>query len=171
MVLPHFDANLAARLVLAHHWDDASSQQRPRFIDAFYHLLLHNFGADLTGFSLDRLQVLPYRGAPNATYATVETLVRRSDGDIVHVNYSLHRTNQGWKVYDIAFEGISYLTSFRGDFSEEIEEKGLDELISRLQGLYGGGGAPQTGSSGPVGCSRSSERACVGSRADATLHG
>jgi phospholipid transport system substrate-binding protein len=138
VVLPHFDSTLAARLVLAHHWDDASVEQRRRFIDAFYHFLLNNFGADLVDFSLGRLQVLPYRGDPDATYAEVRTLVRRRNGDLVHVDYSLHRSKQGWKVYDIAFQGISYLTSFRGDFAEEIEQKGLDELISRLQSEYAG---------------------------------
>ncbi len=137
VVLPQFDSDLAARLVLARQWDNASPVQRQRFIDAFYHLLLHNLGADLVGFSLNRLQVLPYRGDPGATYATVETLVRRQNGELVHINYSLHRSSQGWKVYDIAFEGISYLTSFRQDFAEEIEQKGLNELISRLEANYG----------------------------------
>ena len=136
VVLPHFDSELAARLVLARQWDAASADQRQHFIDAFYHLLLHNLGADLVGFSLNRLQVLPYRGDPGATYATVDTLVRRRDGELVHVNYSLHRSTQGWKVYDIAFEGISYLTSFREDFAEEIDQKGLNELISRLDANY-----------------------------------
>jgi phospholipid transport system substrate-binding protein len=139
VILPEFDSELAARRVLARHWDAATPEQRILFTDAFYHLLLHNLGADLVHFSLDRLQVLPYRGDRGATYATVETLVRRRDGELLHVNYSLHRSNQGWKVYDIAFEGISYLTSFRGDFAEEIEQKGLYELISRLQVTYGGG--------------------------------
>jgi ABC-type transporter MlaC component len=29
----------------------------------------------------------------------------------------------------VTIEGISYLQSFREDFGEEIEQKGLDELI------------------------------------------
>lgn len=144
LVLPHFDSNLAARLVLARRWTDASVAQRRRFVNAFYHLLLHNFGADLADFSLDRLQVLPYRGDATASYATVETLVHRRNGDLLHINYSLHRTPQGWKVFDIAFEGISYLTGFRSDFSEEIEQKGLDELISRLEKVYDDGTVAKT---------------------------
>lgn len=144
VVLPHFDSKLAARLVLARHWDDAGVEQRRRFVDAFYYFLLHNFGADLVDFSLSRLQVLPYRGDPDATYAEVRTLVRRRNGDLVHVDYSLHHSKQGWKIYDVAFEGISYLTSFRGDFAEEIQQKGLDELISRLQSEYAGA-ATKTG--------------------------
>ena len=30
-------------------------------------------------------------------------------------------------------EGISYVKSFRDDFSSEIDQKGLDEVIARLE--------------------------------------
>jgi phospholipid transport system substrate-binding protein len=136
VVLPHFDTKLAAQLVLARHWDDADLEQRRRFIDAFYHSVLHNYGAELVDFNLDRLRVLPYRGNPGANYATVNTWVRRRNGEQVEVDYSLHRTGQGWKVYDVTISGVSYLLSFRDDFGEEIEQKGLNELISRLEGEY-----------------------------------
>src|SRR5476649_3051881 len=36
-LLPHFDTEYAARLVLGMHWRDATPEQRKRFIDAFYH--------------------------------------------------------------------------------------------------------------------------------------
>ena len=137
VLLPHFDSELAARLVLARHWGDASIEQRRRFIDAFYRSVLHNYGAELVDFNLDRLQVLPYRGDPEATYSTVHTLVHRSNGELVHVDYSLHRTGHDWKVYDVTIAGISYLLSFRDDFGEEIEQKGLNDLISRLESGYG----------------------------------
>ena len=50
------------------------------------------------------------------------------------MDYSLHRTRRGWKVYDVTVSGIGYLLSFRNDFGEEIEQKGVNELISRLEG-------------------------------------
>ena len=142
VVLPHFDSELAAQQVLARHWDDASVEQRQRFIDAFYHFMLHEFGDELVNFSLNRLQVFPYRGDPTASYATVNTIVRRRDGTRIQVSYSLHRGQAGWQIYDLTFAGVSYLVSFREDFGEEIEQKGLDELISRLEGTYGGRAAP-----------------------------
>ena len=36
-LLPHFDIDYAARLVLGAHWRDATPEQRERFVDAFYH--------------------------------------------------------------------------------------------------------------------------------------
>lgn len=133
VLLPHFDSDYAAMLVLGQHWSSATPEQRQRFTDGFYHSLLHNYGTELVEFSLDRLQVLPYRGDAAATSASVHTLVRRSNGTQINVNYSLRRTDQGWKAYDVTIEGISYVKSFRDDFGAEIDQKGLDSVIARLE--------------------------------------
>jgi phospholipid transport system substrate-binding protein len=131
--LPHFDTEYSARLVLARHWNTASADQRTRFVNAFYKSLLSNYGDALVDFTSDRLKVFPYTGDANAQYATVRTEVRRDDGSQVAVNYSLRRTDQGWKAWDVIIEGISYVKSFRDDFGSEIDDKGLDEVIARLE--------------------------------------
>ena len=43
VLLPHFDTEYSARLVLGHHWTAASEDQRQRFIKAFYKSLLDNY--------------------------------------------------------------------------------------------------------------------------------
>jgi phospholipid transport system substrate-binding protein len=133
VLLPHFDTEYSARLVLGRHWNDATADQRTRFISAFYKSMLSNYGDALVDFTSDRLKVYPYTGDPNAQYATVRTTVRKDDGSQVSVNYGLHRTDQGWKAWDVVIEGISYVKSFRDDFSSEIDQKGLDEVIARLE--------------------------------------
>jgi phospholipid transport system substrate-binding protein len=133
VLLPHFDTDYSARLVLGHHWSAASEEQRSRFVKAFYKSLLNNYGDALADFTSDKLKVFPYTGDANAQNATVRTTVRRSDGSQVAVNYSLHRTDAGWKAWDVVIEGISYVKSFRDDFDSEIDQKGLDEVIKRLE--------------------------------------
>ena len=133
ILLPHFDTEYSARLVLGRHWNDATPDQRQRFINAFYKSLLNNYGDALVDFTSDRLKVFPYTGDPNAQYATVRTMVRKDDGTQVSVNYGLHKTDQGWKAWDVVIEGISYVKSFRDDFGSEIDQKGLDEVIKRLE--------------------------------------
>jgi phospholipid transport system substrate-binding protein len=133
VLLPHFDTDYSARLVLGRHWAAASDAQRQRFVKAFYKSLLNNYGDALVDFTADKLKVFPYTGDANAPFATVRTQVRKSDGSEVAVNYSLRRTDQGWKAWDVVIEGISYVKSFRDDFSAEIDQKGLDEVIARLE--------------------------------------
>ena len=133
VLLPYFDTEYSARLVLGQTWRTATPDQRQRFVAAFYHSLLRNYGAALVDFTGDRFNVLPYKGDPSDTTATVRTEVKRSSGAKVPVNFSLRKTPDGWKAWDVVIEGISYVKSFRTDFSSEIQQKGLDEVITRLE--------------------------------------
>jgi phospholipid transport system substrate-binding protein len=144
VLLPNFDTEYSARLVLGQTWRTATAEQRKRFVDAFYHSLLRNYGSALVDFSADRFVILPYKGDPADTMATVRTEVKRSSGDKVPVNFSLRKTDGVWKAWDVVIEGISYVKSFRTDFGSEIQQKGLDEVINRLesQGKIGSQGAP-----------------------------
>ncbi|HTB90278.1 MAG TPA: ABC transporter substrate-binding protein [Steroidobacteraceae bacterium] len=133
VLLPNFDTEYSARLVLGQYWKTATPEQRKRFVDAFYHSLLRNYGAALIDFTGDRFVVLPYKGDPGDTSATVRTEVKKSTGDKVPVNFSLRKTPDGWKAWDVVIEGISYVKSFRTDFASEIQQKGLDDVINRLE--------------------------------------
>ena len=133
VLLPHFDTQYAARLVLGKHWRDASQDQRQRFIDAFYKSLLENYGSALADFTADRMRVLPFQGDAAADRATVRTEVKRSDGTRVPVNYSMRKTDEGWKAWDVTIEGISYVKNFRTQYGAEIEQSGLDAVIKRLE--------------------------------------
>jgi phospholipid transport system substrate-binding protein len=133
VLLPNFDTEYAARLVLGQTWRTATPEQRKRFVDAFYHSLLRNYGSALVDFTADRFAILPYRGDPNDTTASVRTEVKRSSGDKVPVNFSLRKVDGVWKAWDVVIEGISYVKSFRTDFGSEIQQKGLDEVINRLE--------------------------------------
>jgi phospholipid transport system substrate-binding protein len=137
--LPSFDTEYAAALVLGKHWRAATPEQRKRFIDAFYQSLLQNYGDALVDFTADRLTIQPYRGNPADTTATVRTEVRRDNGSRVPVNFSMRKTSGGWKAYDVTIEGISYVKSFRTDFGSEVEQKGLDAVIKRLESQNAGG--------------------------------
>jgi phospholipid transport system substrate-binding protein len=143
VLLPNFDIEYAARLVLGQTWRTATPEQRKRFVDAFYHSLLRNYGTALADFTADRFVILPYKGDPGDTMATVRTEVKRSSGQAVPVNFSLRKTDGVWKAWDVVIEGISYVKSFRTDFGSEIQQKGLDEVINRLeaQGKAGPDGA------------------------------
>jgi phospholipid transport system substrate-binding protein len=147
VLLPNFDTEYSARLVLGQTWRTATAEQRKRFVDAFYHSLLRNYGAALIDFTGDRFVVLPYKGDPGDTTATVRTEVKRESGAKIPVNFSLRKTPEGWKAWDVVIDGISYVKSFRTDFASEIQQKGLDSVITRLEteGTVGPNGAAVSG--------------------------
>ena len=132
-LLPHFDTEYAARLVLAQNWRTATDDQKKRFVDAFYHSLLTNYGSALAEFTSDKLKVFPSTVSPGDDHATVRTEVKRDSGDRIAVNYALRKEADGWKAYDVNIDGISYVKSYREDFGAQIQQKGIEAVITRLQ--------------------------------------
>ena len=132
-LLPHFDTEFAARLVLGQYWRTATPDQRKRFVDAFYHSLLTNYGSAIVDFTPDRLKIFPSKPEADATRATVRTEVKRSNGDRVSVNYYMRKTPEGWKAWDVVIDGISYVNSYREDFGPQIANQGIDSVIKRLE--------------------------------------
>lgn len=133
ILLPAFDTDYSARLVLGKHWRGATTEQRQQFIGAFYQSMLRNYGSALAEFTADRLMMLPFRGDLATGQATVRTEVKRNDGTRVPVNYTLRATPAGWKAWDVTIEGISYVRNFRNDVGAEIDQRGLASVIERLE--------------------------------------
>jgi len=145
ILLPSFDTDYSARLVLGKHWRDATPAQRQRFIDAFYQSLLRNYGSALAEFTAERMALLPFRGDLATGLATVRTEIKRSDGTRVPVSYSMRATPAGWKAWDVTIEGISYVRNLRNDVGAEVDQRGLDAVIERLENENGRGGGGRAG--------------------------
>ncbi|MDE2234071.1 MAG: ABC transporter substrate-binding protein [Gammaproteobacteria bacterium] len=135
ILLPRFDLNYATRLVLGPYWRTATPQQRQEFQDAFYKYLVHSYANKLLeGNYTDRnIQVEPWRGDAEDGRTMVRSKVMRAgNAQPVQVDYAMVRTKDGWKAFDVTIEGISYVMNYRNQFGPEIQQKGIDELIQRL---------------------------------------
>ncbi|MEQ8206381.1 MAG: ABC transporter substrate-binding protein [Woeseia sp.] len=133
ILLPRFDRDYAAQLVLGRAWRTASADQRKRFVDAFYRALLHRYADGVLEFDQSKVEILPYRGSDDDKRTTVRTFVTLDDGTRVPVNYALVNRDGGWLMFDVTIEGISYVRNFRAEMNSEINEKGLDAVIKRLE--------------------------------------
>jgi phospholipid transport system substrate-binding protein len=132
-ILPHVDTQFAAQLVLGRYWRTATPQQRQRFINAFYHSMLNNYGAAIVEFTSNTLKVYPSRMSAGSQNTTVRTEMARSSGPPVNVNYYMHLTPNGWKAWDVVIDGVSYVKSYREDFSSQIAQQGIDSVINKLE--------------------------------------
>lgn len=136
-VLPFIDFGRTSQLVLGKYWRSANADQRSRFTQAFSTFLVNNYTNAMVEFTDDivnyskSLKYMPVRSADNE-YADVRMEVKLPDRPPIQVNYSMYNTKDGWKVYDIAIEGVSLATTYRSQFSSEIRRSGLDELIANL---------------------------------------
>ena len=133
ILLPRFDREYSAQLVLGRHWKSASEEQQQRFIDAFYNAMLRQYADGLLEFDMSRLEILPYRGDDSKSRTMVRTTVKLDDGTRVPVDYGLVKRDSGWMLFDVRVEGISYVRRFRTEFESEIQSTSLDAVIARLE--------------------------------------
>jgi len=132
LLSPHFDTEYAARMVLGNHWRSATPEQRQQFGVVLYQRLLRTYAGAVAEWTPDRFKLLPLRADPEALQVTVHTLVTNSRHAVVPVDFRMRQTAEGWKVFDVAFDGVSYVHIYRDDTDEEITQKGLDASIARL---------------------------------------
>ena len=138
VLLPYFDTRYSGRLVLGKHWKGVTEEQRSEFIDAFYRFLLQSYAKGLLEFDQEKIEFLPFQGEADGKRVVVKTQMRLDDGSIVPVNYSMRRSEPGWKVYDVRIEGVSYIQNYRNQFNAEISENGVNSVIARLRAEVSG---------------------------------
>jgi phospholipid transport system substrate-binding protein len=70
--------------------------------------------------------------AADVTEATIKTSINKPGAPPIMVDYEMKKTADGWKAFDVISEGASLVTIYRGTFTSEIQEKGIDGLIKTL---------------------------------------
>ena len=134
IILPHFDTDYAALLVLGRHAREATPAQRVAFARAFYNALTHRYAEGLVAYTRGAVKVLPAQGPLDQRRTIVRTQVLLDSGKNLSVDYAFRKTAAGdWKAYDVIIEGISYITNYRNQVDAEIQKEGIDGLIKRLQ--------------------------------------
>ena len=134
IIVPHFDFVAMSRWVLGKHWRTATRAQKLRFVRAFRTLMVRTYATALLDYTDQEIRYLPMREDISSGDVTVRTEVIQPTGQPVAMNFRLHlRPKKGWKVYDIAVDGISLVSNFRTSFATEIKKNGLDALITRLE--------------------------------------
>ncbi len=134
ILLPRFDRRFAAQVVLAKHWRTASDEQKSRFIEAFYQALVRRYADGVLEFDPDKITVLPYRGDETKKRTKVRTTIALDDGSKAAVDYDLVKRENGWLVFNVVIEGVSYVRNYRTELDAEIRSSSLDAVIARLEG-------------------------------------
>ena len=132
IVLPHFDFTTMSKWVLGKNWRTLNPGQQQRFTTEFRTLLVRTYAVSLSEYQDQKLNYLPLKAAPSADDVTVRTEVLRGGGPAIPINYSMHLTANGWKVYDVVIDGVSLVINYRTSFATQIRTGGVDKLIEDL---------------------------------------
>ncbi len=131
--VPYFDFNTMSQWVMGRSWRDATPEQRTKFMGEFKKLLINAYGSALLEYTDDKVNVFPLPpNAKNKNEVTVKSEITSSSHKPVAVNYSMIKSGGKWLVYDVSIEGVSIVTSYRGEIRELVNAKGIDGMISAL---------------------------------------
>ena len=131
-ILPHFNFTRMTRLAMGKNWSKASLQQQQELEEAFRTLLVRTYYKALAVYSDHTIKVSPVKNMAGQTDTTVKTQVIPSNGQAISINYSMGKTNNAWKVYDITVAGISLVINYRGTFNSKIRSGGVKGLLKAL---------------------------------------
>ena len=116
-------------------WRQPTPEQQKRLEDAFKTLLVRTYAGALDQVSDQTVFVRPFRGSPDDNEVLVRTEVKGS-GDPVQLDYRLEKTPGeagGWKIYNINVLGVWLVDTYRTQFAQQINAKGIDGLIAALE--------------------------------------
>jgi phospholipid transport system substrate-binding protein len=132
-LLPLIDLEYSARLILGRAGRGLSEQQLQAFSDAMSHVLINRYSDGLLEFrSNEQLQVMPMKGKNTEKLTRVRTRVKLQNGGFAPVDYAFHKTDDGWKAFDVTVEGISYVITFRNQIVPRVEADGIDKVTADI---------------------------------------
>ena len=132
-VLPHFNFTAMTALAMGQNWGKASPEQKKQLTEAFKTLLVRTYASALSAYSNQKFDFRPLRAKSTDTDVTVNVRVLQPGGQPVTLDYSMEKTANGWKVYDVMIGGVSLVANYRTEFANNVRASGIDGLIKDLQ--------------------------------------
>jgi phospholipid transport system substrate-binding protein len=133
-IMPNVNFQRMTAAAVGPAWRQASVEQQKRLQEEFKILLVRTYAGALTQVSDQSIIVKPMRAAPEDKEVVVRTEVK-GRGDAIQLDYRLEKTpgeGAGWKIYNLNVLGAWLVETYRSDFAQQINVKGIDGLIVTL---------------------------------------
>ncbi len=133
-IMPNVNFQRMTALAVGPAWRQASPEQKKKLQDEFKNLLVRTYSGALSQVGDETISVKPLRAAPADTEVLVRTEIR-GRGDPIQLDYRLEKTpgeGAGWKIFNLNVLGVWLVETYRSQFSQEINAKGVDGLIATL---------------------------------------
>lgn len=127
-----FDWREMSRQVLSPHWAFLSADQRDEFTALFGDVLQRSYLSRVAEFRDEQIELGSVEATVDGTHGFVRTkLVTKSSG--VSIAYRVIADEGRWKVYDLAVEGISILSSSHSQIGRLVKHFGYGGMMTALR--------------------------------------
>ncbi len=130
-IMPNVNFQRMTASAVGPAWRQATPEQRQRLQQEFKLLLVRTYSGAISQISDEQVSLKPQRAAPTDTDVVVRTEIR-GRGDPIQLDYRLEKTDAGWKIYNLNVLGVWLVETYRSQFAQEINAKGVDGLIASL---------------------------------------
>ena len=134
IILPHLDFKRMTAASVGPGWRKATPEQQQRLQQEFKTLLVRTYAGALAQVKNETISVKPLRAQPTDTDVLVRTEVR-GRAEPVQLDYRLEKTpgeGAGWKIYNLNVMGVWLVETYRNQFTQEINTRGVDGLLASL---------------------------------------
>lgn len=133
-IMPNVNFQRMTASAVGPAWRQANPEQKDRLQEEFKILLVRTYAGALAQVKDQTIVMKPLRGSPEDKDVTVRTEVKGS-GDPIQLDYRLEKTpgqGAGWRIYNLNVLGVWLVETYRSQFAQEINSKGIDGLIATL---------------------------------------
>ncbi|RYF17202.1 MAG: ABC transporter substrate-binding protein [Comamonadaceae bacterium] len=130
-VMPNVNFQRMTASAVGPAWRQATPEQRQRLQQEFKTLLVRTYSGALSQVSNEQVQMKPLRAAPTDTDVVVRSEIR-GRGDPIQLEYRMEKADSGWKIYNLNVLGVWLVETYRSQFAQEVNAKGIDGLIASL---------------------------------------
>ncbi len=133
-VMPNVNFQRMTASAVGPGWRQATPEQQTRLQEEFKVLLVRSYAGALGQVSDQAISIKPMRSAPEDKEVLVRTEIK-GKGDPITLDYRLEKTpgqGSGWKIYNINVLGVWLVETYKTQFAQEINAKGIDGLIKTL---------------------------------------
>ncbi|MGE0484787.1 MAG: ABC transporter substrate-binding protein [Gammaproteobacteria bacterium] len=131
VVRDSFDFDTIAGIVTGRAWKSASATQQSAFLDTFSALSVATYATNFSGFDGERFETRASEDSRGSRI--VRTVLIKSDGEEVSLNYMLRKSNDTWRIINVVAQGVSDLSLKRAEYTAVIDAEGFDSLVERLR--------------------------------------
>jgi phospholipid transport system substrate-binding protein len=126
-----FDIPSMARLSVGSSWATLTEAQRQQVTESLGRYISAIYADRFDSYAGQRLQVTGEQLA--AAGVMVRSQIVKTNGELVTVNYMMHRNGNSWLISDIYLDGaISEVATRHSEFAAILKSQGIDGLIAAL---------------------------------------
>lgn len=135
LIVPYADFSEMAQWVVGRNtWNSMDAPTKARFIHEFTGLVVRSYARSLLEYTDQRIEFLPLRTpVGNKQRIQVASIIVGRATLPIHMDYRLIRIGNTWKVYDIIIEGVSLIQGYRAQFSDAIQQEGINAVIDKMR--------------------------------------